>query len=353
MKLHQLAAPLCLAALIAGPLTAEESASTTRESPWMLVPQVSNGPKLGFSIGALAGYLHKFDEESPDSLFALTGSYSDTHSFVTGAFGRAHFDEDRQRIFGMAMFARANNEYNDFQNTGQTVSVENDLRMLFFQYQHQLRESKWYFGPTYVNTNYNPSGLNDFSQGILDGLDFSQEINAGLGIILSYDSLDNKQNPHSGQMLDVYVTGYSEAFGGDNNFFSYNGLYSYFIPLQEKWVIALNTSILATPDAPKASQATLRRFRAYTSGAVSAEYAYVAQVEARYSLTERWVAAAFGGTAAVVNGFDDMSDSENWYPMGGLGVRYILKDAGVVIRMDYAVGKDDNQAFYLKMGQPF
>jgi len=41
------------------------------ESPWLLVPIFSANPKLGLSVGALAGYLHYFDEQSRPSIIGV------------------------------------------------------------------------------------------------------------------------------------------------------------------------------------------------------------------------------------------------------------------------------------------
>ena len=92
---------------------AEES-----ESPWLLTPLVSSSPKFGTSIGAMAGYLHRFDEESPTSTFSLMGSYSDSDSLFYGLFGRTFFDHDRQRLIAGVVSGEVNNNYKDFLGTG-------------------------------------------------------------------------------------------------------------------------------------------------------------------------------------------------------------------------------------------
>ena len=53
---------------------AEEDAVTKFEkSPWLLAPVFQSNPKLGTSVGALAGYVHYFDEKSRPSIFAVDG----------------------------------------------------------------------------------------------------------------------------------------------------------------------------------------------------------------------------------------------------------------------------------------
>src|SRR3954467_2419559 len=84
---------------------AEEDAVTKFEkSPWLLAPMFQSNPKLGTSVGALAGYMHYFDEKSRPSIFALMGQYTSTESIIAGAQARASWDEDRQRVIAGMLY---------------------------------------------------------------------------------------------------------------------------------------------------------------------------------------------------------------------------------------------------------
>ena len=77
-------------------------------------------------------------------------------------------------------------------------------------------------------------------------------------------------------------------------------------------------------------------------------------LDARFRLRGRWGADAFAGIACLYNDVSDCSSSSAVYPAVGAGISYLLKPAaGFVIRAEYAVGKSDNSAFYLTLGQPF
>ena len=57
------------------------------------------------------------------------------------------------------------------------------------------------------------------------------------------------------------------------------------------------------------------------------------------------------GIACLYGGGQDCGDNDNLYPASGVGVQYLLKPKeGIVINLEYAVGKNDNQGVYLKMG---
>ncbi len=49
-------------------------AKDSKSSPWFITPLVSSDPKISTAAGALAGYVHEFDEETPPSLFGVTGT---------------------------------------------------------------------------------------------------------------------------------------------------------------------------------------------------------------------------------------------------------------------------------------
>ncbi len=78
------------------------------------------------------------------------------------------------------------------------------------------------------------------------------------------------------------------------------------------------------------------------------------EVEERYRLTERWAIAGFAGAACLFDGFSDCGDSSAWYPAAGGGIVYTVKPKEkMVVRLDYAVGKEGNSGAYLRFGHPF
>ena len=111
--------------------TTEDDAMTKFEkSPWLVAPIFSSNPKLGTSLGAIAGYLHYFDEKSRPSIFGVQGQYSNTGSVVGGAFARTSFDEDRQRGIAGLVYGNVKNDYDNYLGTG--VPLKNEAEMKAF-----------------------------------------------------------------------------------------------------------------------------------------------------------------------------------------------------------------------------
>ncbi len=64
--------------------------------------------------------------------------------------------------------------------------------------------------------------------------------------------------------------------------------------------------------------------------------------------------SVFGGAGCLYERFSDCSSSDERYPAIGGGLIYVLREvAGIVLRLEYAVGKDDNHGLYRMLGNPY
>ncbi len=70
-------------------MTEEESKS----SPWLVAPLFSSDPKISTAGGAIAAYVHEFDDKSPASMMGFAGTYSTTDSWYLSAFAKLHLLE--------------------------------------------------------------------------------------------------------------------------------------------------------------------------------------------------------------------------------------------------------------------
>ena len=99
----------------------------SKSSPWLVTPLVSSDPKISTAGGALAGYIHQFDEESPPSMFGVTGTYSTTDSWYLAAFAKTHFGKDIHRVTAAIATGKIHNDYSDFLGSGLDVQTTDDL----------------------------------------------------------------------------------------------------------------------------------------------------------------------------------------------------------------------------------
>ena len=118
-------------------------------------------------------------------------------------------------------------------------------------------------------------------------------------------------------------------------------------------MVAFDVSGRWTVDAPTSGYSSVG-LRGYTFGQYLAPHVTSAQIEERFSLTKKWGLRAFTGVALLYGGrIYDGHDERSVFPVIGGGASYSLNQEGMIIRADYAVGKDSNQGFYLSLGQSF
>ena len=334
-----------------GVVTTDEI-EVNEESPWLLTPTLSSDPKMGSSIGFLAGYVHYFDEASPSSIIGLTGSYSDTDSSVQGAFASTYFDKDRQRLQAAYVTMKIENDYQDYLGTGLDVRTTDEASLSFLRYLHRV-SSSWFLGGQAIHADYSITGRDAFSQAILQLFGIDGFNGTAVGLVAERDSRDNVNNPQSGSYFQVTNTQYLEALNDDLEFGVWQAKYSRFDPINDDHLIATQLTGRYTNDAPKAAYSSVR-LRGYTVGEYLAPHNMSVEIEDRIKLSSRWGATVFAGATCLFGDGEDCGDTSNWFPMVGAGVTYLLKPSeGMVVRREGAKGQDDSYGVYLQFGNSF
>ncbi len=343
---------LALAASIAVPVTAQDSDSPLDpNSPWLIVPTVSSDPKLSHSVGVIAGYLPRFDAASTQSIIAGFGTYSDTDSWFTGVFGDLYFGADRHKVTAGLVTGRVKNEYDDFLGTGVRARTEDTFDGVFARYLHRVGED-WYLGGQVLSSNY-AIGAEGLLGGILGQIGLTGFDSTGLGAVLERETRDNVRNATRGSHFIAQNIAYRQTLGGDESFDVYRADFSHYLPFGNGHVLATQLTGRWTHNAPLGGYSSIN-LRGYTRGNYLAEHYSHLDVDARFALSKRWGAAVFAGLGCLYGSLSDCGHSDELYPSAGAGVIYLLKpEAGFVIRLDAAWGKEDNSAVYLKLGQPF
>ncbi len=350
-----------VAMLAASQLSAEEEEGldwesvkdgmTNPDSPWLITPTVSSDPKLGTTLGAVLGYVKRFDPESTPSLITGFGSYSDTDSWTAGVWSELYFNADLHKVIAAYINGRIRNDYEDFLGTGVDLKTEDDMDFILMRYLHRIK-GDWYLGAQGISTNY-AIGADGLAGAILDQIGLVGFDSNGLGLVAEFDSRDNRRNPHKGHWFVAHNIAYRESLGGEESFDAYQTNYAGFFPVAEKHVFAVNVKGRWTHDAPLGGYSSLS-LRGYTRGNYLDEHYTHIDFEGRFNINKRWGLTAFAGVACLYESVSDCSDGEALYPAAGGGGFFVLKpDAGIVLRAEYAVGESDNSAFYLQLGHAF
>jgi len=362
IELRPLLAWITLALISSAALaqTAAEPAAKTNEgamtnlekSPWLLAPVFQSNPKLGTSLGALAGYLHYFDEKSRPSIFAVMGQYTSTESIVAGAQARASFDQDRQRVIAGMMYGYVKNDYSDYLGTGVALQSNAEVKGLIGRYTYRVY-GNWFAGVQGLYQNFGISGETAFDDMVLDILGVKPYMSGGLGLVAQYDSRDNENMPTQGLLFSANNMAYRESLGGADDFDVYRMDIRYFVPHGKGNVLAIRQLNHFTDNAPTQVNAPVQ-LRGYKIGQYNGKYMSHIEAEERWRFAAKWTATLFLGVACTYGGDKSCGESANIYPMAGAGVQYVLKPKeGIVLNLEYAQGKAGNNGAYLKIGYAY
>ena len=329
--------------------TMPEAAET--ESPWLLTPTLSADPKLGNTLGVVAGYIRKFDPQSSPSLMTAFATYSDTDSFVGGMFGDMYFQADEHKVLVGYVNGKIRNEYDDFLGTGLSVKTEDNIESFFLRYMNRI-SGDWYFGGQLIISDY-VIGADGIFGPILEQIGLTGFQSNGVGLVGEFDSRDHPRSPSSGNHFVAHNVAYREGLGGEESFDTGTLNYSNYWPFGDGHVLATNIRGRWTKDAPLSGYSSLN-MRGYTRGNYLDEHYTHLNLDGRFKLRGRWGASLFGGLGCLYAKVSQCNESDQLYPMLGAGIIFDLKpDAGIVLRLEYARGKSDNEAVYLSLGQPF
>ena len=341
----------------------EAAATPPKLKPWLITPTLSADPKLGANVGGLVAYLKKLDAESTPSMTGLSVSYSDTDSMTGALFSQLYWKGDTRRLSLLAAGAEINNEYDDFLGTGQTVETQDNVHTFGFRYLHRLRPGGWFAGIQGISTNY-AVGADGILDSMLNQIGLSGFDAAGLGLVFQHDTMNNQRDPSGGHLHTLHNFAYRESLGGETSFDVgyadlrwYRSIERFSVDKSGRSpVIAIQLKGRFTADAPLSGYSSVN-LPGYTMGNyLSRHYSHVL-VDARIPLKGKLGLVAFGGVGCQF-GEDiagrDLSCGDATFPSVGVGVSYMLKaEASVLIRLEIAKGKSDNEALYLRFGHSF
>jgi len=326
---------------------AQDSNSSKVESPWLAVPLVSSGPKMGTSLGVMAAYLYKFDKESPTSTFAITGTYSNSDSYFAGIFGKTFFDKNTQRLSAGLIYGNVKNEYKDFLGGGFLINSTDDFQASFLRYSYKFFENI-YFGGQFVSANYEITGNDPLSDFILGELGLSGFSSNGIGLTTEYDTRDNVNSPQKGSFVNINSLSYRKGLGGNEDFDVINLQARHYYKQLQTLILAMRLDGKFTMNAPSSAYATVD-LRGYTSGQYLAQHSTIFEAEERLEPTHGFGAVVFSGVSALYG-----QNSSEFYPSIGGGLNYMMKkEEKMVVRLEGAVGKDDSYGIYLQFGRAF
>ena len=197
----------------------------------------------------------------------------------------------------------------------------------------------------YSNLSYFDN-LNSFSE-------LKAQQTVGIRFIALQDKRNNLLTPTKGNYLELSTainkseTVYSHVFLDARKYFSFS---KSFQP-----VIAFRLYHLSTlGNAPFYDGAIFggdRQIRGYFYGRFRDQHSSILQAEYRMKIVWRFGLAVFGGAGLIYNSSISL---ENFKPNTGIGLRFLVdKKENTFLRFDYAIGKQNQNGFYVSFGEAF
>lgn len=315
-----------------------------------------NEPTLGPSLLAAIVYFHEIDATDPAPAGtppSMTfGGVGATENDSWGAAG-GHYavrNGGRLRYLGLVGAASVNLGFYGLAESSPLQSNPIDFNfegaLLVQQAEFRIGASNFFAGGRYVflaaDIGFQELSIEDLAPG--------RTRDAGLAAFINYDTRDNTFTPERGTNASIALSVQSDSLGGDFDYqkLDLKGL-QYWQLFEDRLILGLRTEYrFASDDAPFYSLPWIS-LRGVPIFRYVGNYAFTAEIEPRYKLTDRWSVLAFAGIGRAASSLDRLDDSERAYNFG-VGFRYMLaRKLGLAGGVDLATGPEDT-TLYLTFG---
>lgn len=203
--------------------------------------------------------------------------------------------------------------------------------------------------------NYASYGNIDYQTDIVFYPELKDESHLGLKALLLTDSRNSILSPSEGSYFE-----FSNTFNFSSSFYyKISADYRKYFGLgnTNKHIVAgrfYHESILGNPPFYDFSKIGGDKYaRGYYLGRFRDKNFSTAQLEYRSPLVWRLGLATFGGLSVIYENAQNVGN-KNFKPNGGLGIRFLVdKNEGTNLRIDYAIGAQNQSGFYISFGESF
>jgi outer membrane protein assembly factor BamA len=336
-----------------------ETLDDEKKNEIVVAPIPIVNPTFGNGLALGGMYLYQIDEGSQPSFTAAAGAYTDSKSYAFGIGQAAYFKDDAWKIkagagvfdfnvrfYGIGRLPGDRDVSIPINQEGWAAGVRGLCRI----------KGDWYFGLQYwflrITSTFDTSDL-DFE--LPPAIEFDSQV-AGLGVMIEYDSRDNRFNPSGGQLFNGTWSNSEEAIGSDFDFTSGKIDYNIYHQLKPGKIIAGRATACMTPgDAPFYALCKFGQgvdLRGYVGGRYRDERMATFQAEYRWRFYKKWGMVVFAGFGEVAETWGDFN-LDDLLPSAGVGLRFKLsKTTDFNLSVDYAVG-EDSDAWYFYVGESF
>lgn len=326
---------------------------------YLIMPVPVSNPTFGTGLGALSlfNYKHNYeDTESPTSSTGLFGIYTNTESWMVGAFQRSYLAEDQYRVSAFVGYMNFNLKFFGIGDDSQLANnpVEYNVNGLVARprFLTEILDSQWYIGGQWI---YADLGT-EFKGGVigvpLPPTESSEKLSA-LGAVSQYDSRDNIWAATRGSYFEISYDRYDDNWGSEADFSMVSTFYNKYFKLAEPLVLGIRAKgDFSNGDVPFYMLPSLD-LRGFASTRYRDKNALSLQGEFRWQFKPRWSSVFFGGVGKVYDEWSNLT-SANAIPTGGAGIRWMAaKKERINLSLDVAKGSGTDVVWYFRIGEAF
>jgi outer membrane protein assembly factor BamA len=318
--------------------------------------------KLMFgAAGSLTFHLSKTDTNTRTSNLQSLVAYTLNKQFIAALNGAEYFNKEKYILNQQLSYSAFPDKFWGLGNNTPDSNVENYNYHQYYIYLHLMRHlgNNLYLGALYelqgvYNVEYELGGI--FDKENITGRD--GYLVSGLGLSFTYDTRNDAFAPNKGWFAQAYFNHFDKVFGSKYNYTNFVLDVRTYIRFFKKQVLALQAYGFtnSSEEVPFRSLATFGGYnsmRGYYDGRYREKNQYVLQAEYRFPIYKRFGAAVFTDCGDVGHTIHDFSWNTIKYSYGG-GLRFQLtKKEKLNLRIDYGIGANNNNGFYLQLAEAF
>ncbi|WP_394241376.1 BamA/TamA family outer membrane protein [Vibrio astriarenae] len=346
------------------------------------VPIIITEPAVGYGGGLVGLFLHESEEEKkarqqaalmsvdggarlvPAAMTVVGAAGTENGSWFAFAGHRHSWFKDALRYTGGAGLGQVNLDvYRELPiiDLGLKIGTENSGIAALQHLQFRVASTPLMLGvkqvwtKTDVSLDVGNEWLNDVLERIGDSGKFpglGETTNSALGLTVEYDTRDNIFYPTEGYILNAEYMVYDRKLGGDYDYqvFGFDG--QGYIPLADKWNLALagNYQQFESDDllVPLTSKPYVD-MRGVPSFRYQGDKIQTLQSQVTYDIDNRWNVSAFYGYGQALNSSSDDQSVQAY----GAGFRYkIARRYGLRMGVDLAISEGEVTS-YINVGTGF